>query len=306
MNSQLKSESQLSCIACGNGSRFETLCQSPDFRYQKGGLFSVLRCKECDLVLTYPRLQWSDLEAHYPDDYYNDRVTDHQLNQHPGRATHPLAPLTEINDLISDLKPGQLLEVGCGTGETLAYWEQRGWTCTGIEPSATAAEIATDEYGLNVFQGRFEEFDVNDGDYDLVLFDNVLEHLHDPFTAIERAHDLLQGDGKLVVEVPNIESIGFKLFSQYWSDLDVPRHLFHFSPETLIRETEVRGFKYEKLSFSGYPITFRYSLNRYLSERFSFSLGRWVGVTMLPVTLLSRATGRGDRFRVRFTNKLTR
>jgi hypothetical protein len=69
-----------------------------------------------------------------------------------------------------------------------------------------------------------------------------LEHVHRPLEVLRAAHRLLAPGGKLVVEVPNIDSLPFRWFGQNWCGLDLPRHLTHFAPQTLVQIVERAGF----------------------------------------------------------------
>lgn len=288
------------CPACG-GRDYVQLLRSPDFRYGSDREFAVRRCRTCDLIATHPRLSWEELTEYYPDEYYSQRPTEaHSFSSHPGRSNWPLTSLIEQKTLIDDLEPGRLLEIGCGTGDVLAYWKSNGWDCKGIEPSGEAARIARERYGLDVMNKRFENCTLQENHYDVILLDNVLEHLPEPFEVIHRCKDLLTPGGALVIEVPNVDSIGFRIFGRYWSDLDVPRHLYHFSPSVLRRETEKRGFRFDDITYTGHPISLRYSLNRWLRTKGHDDLGSWASFPLLPISILAGMIGGGDKFRIRF------
>jgi hypothetical protein len=70
----------------------------------------------------------------------------------------------------------------------------------------------------------------------------VLEHLPDPQGELEKIHELLSDRGQLVIEVPNFGSWYARLFQGHWFHLDPPRHLYHFSPNTLLELLEKTGF----------------------------------------------------------------
>jgi SAM-dependent methyltransferase len=70
-----------------------------------------------------------------------------------------------------------------------------------------------------------------------------LEHVHAPLETLREAHRLLVPGGKLVVAVPNIDSLPFCWFGASWIGLDLPRHLTHFSPWTLSSMLERAGFR---------------------------------------------------------------
>jgi hypothetical protein len=76
---------------------------------------------------------------------------------------------------------------------------------------------------------------------------HVLEHLTDPLAAIQRARTLLTDDGRLLISVPNLASLQARLFGPDWLHLDLPRHLFHFTPRSLERLLERSGFRVERI-----------------------------------------------------------
>jgi SAM-dependent methyltransferase len=82
-----------------------------------------------------------------------------------------------------------------------------------------------------------------DGFFDVVTMWHVLEHLPDPAAALAEARRVLQADGLLVIEVPNLGSLTFRLCRERWWPLDVPRHLLHFTPQTLGRLLDAGGFE---------------------------------------------------------------
>jgi hypothetical protein len=58
---------------------------------------------------------------------------------------------------------------------------------------------------------------------------------------------LLKDDGKCIIALPNLASADARWFGDRWAALDVPRHLWHFSPETMIRFAGVNGFTCKKI-----------------------------------------------------------
>jgi SAM-dependent methyltransferase len=69
--------------------------------------------------------------------------------------------------------------------------------------------------------------------FDIILFNQSLEHISDPYAALESAISLLKKDGQLIISVPNFASNERRIFGMFWRHVDVPRHLFHFSPKTI-------------------------------------------------------------------------
>ena len=97
-------------------------------------------------------------------------------------------------------------------------------------------------YGVNVIAGDFLELDV-EGPFDAVTMWHVLEHLPDPLGAVVRAVDLMRPGGRLVISVPNVDSLQARFGGERWFHLDLPRHLFHFGPRSPSALVERAGLR---------------------------------------------------------------
>ena len=81
------------------------------------------------------------------------------------------------------------------------------------------------------------------GSFGAITMFHVLEHLYDPSSYLQAAHNLLQPGGKLIVQVPNAACWQFLLFGENWNGLDVPRHLVDFRARDLDALLEECGFE---------------------------------------------------------------
>jgi SAM-dependent methyltransferase len=142
---------------------------------------------------------------------------------------------------------GRLLDVGCGNGQFLAQMQKLGWEVMGVELDPEAVRIAEERFGLRVFQGTLEEARLPDGSFDTVTMNHVIEHVPNPIGLLAECRRILRPGGKLVVVTPNIESLGHRLFREAWRGLEVPRHLYIFSPRALQECAERAGLKVLKL-----------------------------------------------------------
>src|SRR5205823_10757107 len=79
--------------------------------------------------------------------------------------------------------------------------------------------------------------------FDVITMWHSLEHVHHPMKILREAHRLLVPGGRLLVAVPNIDSLPFRWFGSAWYGLDLPRHLTHFAPWTLHLMLERAGFR---------------------------------------------------------------
>lgn len=108
----------------------------------------------------------------------------------------------------------------------------RGWAVWGIEASPEAAARAR-AAGFDVECASVETARGFDFQFDLIVASHTLEHLHQPLFALQRLNDWAKPNAWLSVAVPDASSLLFRVFGAAWYDLDLPRHLFHFTPDTL-------------------------------------------------------------------------
>jgi predicted SAM-dependent methyltransferase len=83
----------------------------------------------------------------------------------------------------------------------------------------------------------------SEASYTAITMWHVLEHVHDLHEMIQLVHKLLDFDGKLFIAVPNHQSFDANYYGQYWAAYDLPRHLYHFTPETMKQLLKQHGLK---------------------------------------------------------------
>lgn len=136
---------------------------------------------------------------------------------------------------------GRLLDVGCGAGQYVWAMRDLGWTAFGLEPALTGAS-AEGQSTYPFVAGRAEQMPFAPQQFDVITFWHSLEHTISPAAALVEARRLLRSGGRLMLEVPNLDSPQARLFGRYWVHLDVPRHRFHFTPAALRRSLQNAGF----------------------------------------------------------------
>jgi SAM-dependent methyltransferase len=243
------------CVLCGSRGG-TTLFRTPERRFGLGGDFEVVRCDRCSLVRTEPQPQVPG--AFYPQDAYYSfapaaspsrleraRIGRRYRTRQPRSIAENVLSRIYVGRLSPGLPPGQpgrLLDVGCGSGETLLSLKAAAWRGTGIEVSARAVESAR-AAGLDVKQGDLLEVDLSAHEFDVVRFWHSLEHTTSPLEQLRRARALLRPGGWLVVGVPNFGSLLSRLARDRWFYLDVPRHLWHFERRQLAALAVKAGFQ---------------------------------------------------------------
>lgn len=182
---------------------------------------------------------------------------------------------------------GRLLDVGCGTGEAMASLKELGWEVTGVEVSPYAASRARHTVGCEVLVGDFEQVPLGEERFDVIRFCHSLEHVPSPKRTLEKAHRLLQPGGFLWIEIPNAASVERWIFGMDWFAWEIPRHLYHFTPETLAHLLVCTGFRPIKARGDGRSLVFAESLANLLARRFALRPHRTKLISALakPLTM---------------------
>lgn len=146
-------------------------------------------------------------------------------------------------------RPGRLLDVGAGRGETLKVGLDRGWDVEGVEPSGSFADYIESNIGVRVFRSPLESCEIIDEQYDLVILSAVLEHLYNPNEVLAEISRVLKPGGLLFFDVPNEKGLYFRVGNLYqklrrkkWcvnlSPTFAPFHVFGFGIKSIRRILE--------------------------------------------------------------------
>ena len=248
------------CPVCSSRRRSRVIT-GVDALYGLPGTWDVYRCRECSHAFTSPRPTQESIGVFYPAEY-----SEHQ--KEPGRTN----PFSEANaDLVTrlDLPPGRVLDVGCAAGAFMASMQRRGWHASGIEPSAKAAALASRSTGAAVYSSIGDPSLEIEGTFDAITLWSSLEHTHSPDATLRRLRSLIAPDGRLIGVVPNFQSFERKVFRRYWFALDLPRHLQHFGPTSLVRTLTDAGFDVLEVNHASGHDNLRWSLQRRLAKKSS-------------------------------------
>jgi len=210
--------------------------------YVTGDSFAIVQCHVCGFGVTDPLP--GSLDRYYPTRY-------RRFNALAARVLHGLY-LRRVDGWLRRLPPtGLALEVGAGTGWMLRALRERGWRALGNERSLEAALAARAAAGVPIFVGDLGAVRPAPA-LDLVIMFHVLEHLADPLAELRAVARRLRPGGALVLGLPNIASWQARLAGRHWMHLDVPRHLCHFTPDSIERALAVSGYRMTRIDFRSY------------------------------------------------------
>lgn len=222
----------LSCPVCdGRTSTF--IREAFDDRYGQPDIFNLVRCEKCGHVMTAPRLVEAELGALYSNYYPRKHVVARELSLEARHAASRFARLRRwwngTNNQGQYLVSAQerMLDVGCGSGLSLLEAKEIGAEPYGIEADPNVKRIA-DELELNIHIGSLHDYPFPDISFDLIVLNQVIEHIPEPEKALEALKERLSPHGRLVLVLPNRQSLWQMLFGSKWINWHIPYHLHHF------------------------------------------------------------------------------
>lgn len=197
--------------------------------------FEIWQCQRCGLRFTQDVPDAVSIGAYYRSDNYisHTNTTKGLIN----RLYHFVRKQTLSNKyrLISSAtrtRQGKLLDIGAGTGAFVAHMKERGWEVTGLEPDEVARETARTDNRVQLLE-MDHLFSFPPESFDAITLWHVLEHVHELHPYMERLKTLIKRDGRIFIAVPNYTAYDAVVYQAAWAAYDVPRHLYHFSPDAM-------------------------------------------------------------------------
>lgn len=206
----------------------------------------INRCRGCGLVYVSPRL--AEPQAHYLGE--REAILAKYGPVLRGERGHIRdANYDQELRAIARWRPtGRLLDVGTHCGFFLRRALGMGWKLQGVEPSAQAAALASEFFGLDVVVGTLAEADLPSESFDVVTLVDVFEHIEQPLELLTEIRRVIRPDGVLFIKVPNaIYSFSKYRLARQLLRLDVEifdakEHVAHYTLTTLRRTLARAGF----------------------------------------------------------------
>lgn len=233
------------CPACGYLEHTQHLKVEDHFLSKES--FELLRCNACQLVFTTPRPSLEKIGDYYKsEDYVSHSSTKKGLVNSVYNWVRNYT-LNKKVKLISSLVSGrQLLDIGAGSGHFVGRAKTAGYTVLGLEPDADARKVAKELNDVDL-ENLDRLYELTPSTYDVVTMWHVLEHVYNLSDDVKQIASLIQSNGVWVIAVPNYTSFDAIYYGSYWAAYDVPRHLYHFEPNSIIPLIEKNGFTFEKM-----------------------------------------------------------
>lgn len=274
------------CGVCGGGEVQEWLypCEMMHGMREK---FAYFQCAACGC------LQLSELPAnlakYYPNGYYayqrRQDMPDSWTNRlkrrwvYSAMTRHKLGLGNVAGRLFCQVKSGPylphwmcmlarpvtldsaILDVGCGSGETLLDLFNGGFTrLRGVDPFipksiAYAGGVRVEKCELKDVQGQF----------DLIAFNHVFEHLENPLTVLQQARRLLSEAGQILIRIPLNDSEAARHYREHWVQLDAPRHIMLHTRKSMDLIARKSGLEIARVTYDSTDLQF-WGSEQYLQD----------------------------------------
>lgn len=267
----------VSCYLCGSLQSMEFITAEDDLT-GKPGRFRFVECTGCGLAYQNPRIPLERIGEYYDDAYIAHRKR---------KTWGVLTPLFEraMNKLDNDKDrlvsryltldaTSTVLDVGCAVGTFLQQLRQRyGAHAVGVDFKDLSAAVSLD--GVEFHCGLFYDAPLADGRFDLVTMWHFLEHDYDPMRSLRTAVRVMKPDGRLVIEVPRLDSRTFRWFGDRWPGLQAPQHTVLFDRARLLQAVRSAGLEVvDYLPYGAFPAYF------YLFTGMAFKLLKGRGLNL--------------------------
>ena len=234
------------CPVCAS-EKTKFLFDSWDIVYGYPGTFPLWQCRDCRhiyLIGDFTPEMLTDLYSRY---YPRSNFDVEQYKPYPER-TGFLAWLDGDQAGCHRWVPEnvRVLDIGCGYCETLGYHKARGCEAWGCDADENIQRIA-DRHGFNVHVGLFNADNYEKNYFDYVTIDQVFEHCVDPEEILKQIFTVLKPGGKLIIGMPNAQSIDRFWFGRWWGGWHTPYHLHIFSKKSADLLLEKTGYLCESL-----------------------------------------------------------
>lgn len=233
------------CPVC-QGEAFVPGVEIFDDRYGEPNRYQLVRCAACGHVATAPRLRELDLPALYGTYYPRKNIDADDVAREAAIATHAFAGLvrwwngTDNQGQYSVHADEVMLDVGCGSGISLLEAKALGATAFGIEADPNVKPIAA-ALGLTIHFGSLQDRPFPEQSFDLIVMNQVIEHLPDPDLALRTLCERLTPNGRMVLVFPNTASLWRRLSGNRWINWHIPYHLHHFDRKSFKRMVQHCG-----------------------------------------------------------------
>lgn len=233
----------MNCPVCKNDNVVLTL-QTFDYALTQEP-FDIFTCNKCKVLFTVPAPSKLEIAPYYnfPSYISHTDTKEGWMNKlyHKVKSHTLLEKANWVQSLFTGHK-GHILEVGAGTGAFANAMFNKGWKVTALEPDEGSRQRALENYNLDLLPVE-ALYTLPKNNFEVITLWHVLEHVHEISIYMDAFKSLLKPNGRLIIAVPNHSAYDAQFYKKYWAAYDVPRHLYHFSPQSMDTFCRIHNMK---------------------------------------------------------------
>lgn len=282
-------------LHCGDNSSTE-IARGLDFEYETSAQeYSFKKFSPSGLYVLDPRPAEEELSKIYPKNYLP-----YQFDTLPAFVVHcrnfvQRSKVSALKKLIAE--DASILDVGCGNGQLLHLIKKFGsphWKLTGNDFSEAPRE-KLEKNNIAFFQGPVQNI-TSEKKFDLIIMNQVIEHLPDVHSVLTSLSGLLKENGILLIETPSSDGWDAKLFKKrYWGGYHFPRHFYIFNEKNLSSTLNECGFVVKQVEYLASPSFWIQSIHHLVKENISPTLAKFFSASNIGLlvffTILDKLIG---------------
>lgn len=254
------------CLACGATDAEPVITTGAHMMVDASEEFTFVACRSCGLVRLSPRVGAADLGRYYPDYYLPYRgasawgrfaaVAERGMRATDGKRVRIVRrALAGARRASGDDTPARILDVGCGQPSFLARVRDAlpGLGLTGIDFVDSGWRDDPARWrGLDLHVCEPAAFQPPSGStWDVITMWHYLEHDYNPRKTLAQMRGLAHEQTRLLIEVPDVESLSRRRYGRWWEGWHAPRHTALYSRTTLTRVLAESGWRVERYTKRG-------------------------------------------------------
>lgn len=199
-------------------------------------------CAHCGLVWD-PFPPDNETEQYDHTYFQNDNPKGGYTNYFEGMRINKRTFSDRLKKIEKKAGKGLLLDVGSALGDCVEEAKKMGWkNPQGLEVSEFAVKEARKK-GLNIMQGTLESAKLPENKYDVVLYQDVIEHIKDPLKELKMVRKVLKSGGIVFLVTPDVGGLWNKILKSWWYHYKPREHIIYFSERSIRFALRESGYK---------------------------------------------------------------
>jgi len=280
---------KIDCPVC-NTAEHRLIFKAKDLRLKTcDEIFNIVKCVGCGFIFLNPRPAKDEAINFYPSDFNREGPT--LIHRILGVCLFPIDK-SMVKTLKKYKKYGKSLDIGCGSGRSMLLMQKQGFDVWGCELNLNSKDFAPASLEGRIFYKDFVKCNFPSKSFDIITMFQSLEHINNLDELFKEIIRIIKDDGIVYIYVPNMEFFEFQLFGQYYYNLEVPRHLYCFTRNSISKLLLKYGFRADRF-FKNHlfeialtPTSFYFGLWSWLEDKNILKNNIFRRLTFFPFIIL--------------------